>query len=149
MSNITPTQVHVISRTFPFYEKITIHTSAVATFHAPSDLSGIGGMKRACIHAVNHWRNSPGHYDTMFINTTHNASFSSAHGFLDLEVAHAHLFLSFVHEGVKYPCVLVHWFSRPSDVSSDIMGMSLIAIVTANLLMLSFTWTQSLGLPIS
>lgn len=30
----------------PFYEKITIHTSAIATFHAPSDLSGIGGMKR-------------------------------------------------------------------------------------------------------
>ena len=112
----------------PFYEKITIHTSAVATFHAPSDLSGIGGMKRERIHAVNHWRNGPGRYDTMFINTTHsdtddNAGSSSAHGFLDLEVARAHLFFSFVHEGVKYPCALVHWFSRPSDVPSDITGM--------------------------
>ena len=76
----------------PFYEKITIHTSAVATFHAPSDLSGIGGMKCERIHAVNRWRNGPGHYDTMFINTTHsdmddNAGSSSVHGFLDLEVA--------------------------------------------------------------
>ena len=28
-----------------FFERITIHTAVVATFHAPSDLSGIGGMK--------------------------------------------------------------------------------------------------------
>jgi hypothetical protein len=29
-----------------FYGKITIYPSAVATFHAPSDISGIGGMRR-------------------------------------------------------------------------------------------------------
>ena len=112
----------------PFYEKITIHMSTVTTFHAPSDLSGVGSMKCECIHAVNCWRNSPGHYDTMFINTTHSnmdddANPSSVHGFPDLEVAQVHLFFSFVHEGVKYPCTLVHWFSCPSDVPSDIMGM--------------------------
>ena len=28
-----------------------------------------------------------------------------------------------MHEEVKYPCALVHWFSHPSDVPSDIMGM--------------------------
>ena len=53
----------------PFYDKITIYTSVVATFHAPNDLSGIGGMKHERIHAVNCWRNGPGHYDTLFINT--------------------------------------------------------------------------------
>ena len=64
----------------------------------------------------------------MFINTTHsdtdeNANPSSVHGFLDLEVAQVHLFFSFVHEWVKYLCTLVHWFSCPSDVPSDITGM--------------------------
>ena len=83
---------HNILNLPPFYEKITIHMSTVATFHAPSNLSGISGMKCECMHAVNCWRNSPGRYDTMFINTTHsdtddNADPSSAHGFLDLEVA--------------------------------------------------------------
>ena len=76
----------------------------------------------------NRWRNSPGRYDTMFINTTHSdtdddAGSSSVHGFLGLEVVRACLFFSFVHEGVKYPCALVHWFSRPSNVPSDFMGM--------------------------
>ena len=36
---------HNIPNLPPFYEMITIHTSAIATFHAPSDLSGIDGMK--------------------------------------------------------------------------------------------------------
>ena len=44
----------------PFYETITIHTAAVAIFHAPSDLSGIGGMRRERIHAVSRWRRGPG-----------------------------------------------------------------------------------------
>ena len=52
-----------------------------------------------------------------------NADPSSVHGFLDLEVAQAHLFFFFVHKGVKYPCALVHWFSHPSDVPSNIIGM--------------------------
>ncbi|KAG1812062.1 uncharacterized protein BJ212DRAFT_1448197 [Suillus subaureus] len=38
------------------YEKITLYTSAMATFFAPSDLSGIS----------NTWRNGPGHYDCIF-----------------------------------------------------------------------------------
>ena len=33
-------------------EKISVYKSASATFYAPSDLSGIGGMRRECIRAV-------------------------------------------------------------------------------------------------
>jgi hypothetical protein len=29
-----------------FYGKITRYPSAIATFHSPSDISGIGGMRR-------------------------------------------------------------------------------------------------------
>ena len=79
----------------PFYEKITIHTSAIATFHAPSDPSRIGGMKHECIHAVKHWRTGPGHHDSLFINAAHNntesdrglLSSTSVHGIIGLEIA--------------------------------------------------------------
>ena len=112
----------------PFYETITIHTTAIATFHAPSNLSGIGGMKCEHIHAVSHWRGGPGHYDTLFINTSANdvdgnAKDLSTHGILGLEVAHAYLFFSFTLNGVKYPCALVHWFSCTTDTLSDVTGM--------------------------
>ncbi|KAF8232665.1 hypothetical protein L208DRAFT_1167675, partial [Tricholoma matsutake] len=40
-----------------FYSKITIYSSAIATFHTPSDISGIGGMHCEHIHAAKSWRN--------------------------------------------------------------------------------------------
>ena len=115
----------------PFYKKITIYMSTVATFHAPSDPSGIGSMKHECIHAVSHWRKDPGHFNTLFINAAHDNVESddestSNHGFLGLEVARAHLFFSFTHNGVKYPCALVHWFSHMGDMPSDITGMYIV-----------------------
>jgi hypothetical protein len=93
-----------------FYGKITIYPSAVATFHAPSDISGIGGMCRERIRAVKSWRKGPGRYDTIFVNTN-----PSMDGMQGLEVARMHLFFSFSHEGVEYPCALIHWFSRVGD----------------------------------
>jgi hypothetical protein len=73
-------------------------------------------MKRERIHAVKRWRNGPGRYDTILINTAHDDDdSSSARGLLGLEVARARLFFSFTLDGVKYPCTLVHWFSRTGD----------------------------------
>ncbi|KAF8229980.1 hypothetical protein L208DRAFT_1101446, partial [Tricholoma matsutake] len=43
--------------------------SAIATFHALSDISGIGGMHHECIHAMKSWQKGPGHYNTIFVNT--------------------------------------------------------------------------------
>ena len=85
-------------------------------------------MKCEHIHAVSHWRRGPGHYDTLFINTPadnvdDSAEDLSASGILGLEVAHAHLFFSFTLNGVKYPCALVHWFPRMTDMLSDVTGM--------------------------
>jgi len=65
-----------------FYSKITIYPSAVATFHAPSDISGIGGMHHKCICALKSWRNGAGRYDTIFVNTD-----SSVDGMRGLDVA--------------------------------------------------------------
>ena len=101
-----------------FYGKITVYPSAVATFHAPSDISGIGGMRCEQIHAVKSWRNGPGRYDTIFVNTD-----SSIEGMQGLEITHVRLFFSFSHDSVDYPCALVRWFSRVDDLPDDHTGM--------------------------
>ena len=38
-----------------FYGKIMVYSLAVATFHAPGDISGIGGMRHEQICAVKSW----------------------------------------------------------------------------------------------
>jgi hypothetical protein len=101
-----------------FYGKTTIYSSALATFHAPSDISGIGGMRRERIRAVKSWRNGPGRYDTIFVNTD-----SSKDSMRGLDVARVRLFFSFSHNGVEYPCALVRWFSRVGDAPDDHTGM--------------------------
>jgi hypothetical protein len=101
-----------------FYGKITVYPSAVATFYAPSDISGVGGMRREHIRAVESWRKGPGRYDTIFVNTD-----PSAAGMLGLDIARVRLFFSFSHNGVQYPCALVHWFSRMGDSPNSNTGM--------------------------
>lgn len=101
-----------------FYGKVTVYPSAIATFHAPSDISGIGGMRRERIRAVKMWRKGPGRYDTIFVNTD-----SSIEGMRGLEIARVRLFFSFSYDGVEYPCALVRWFSRVGDLPDDHTGM--------------------------
>ncbi|KAG1890562.1 uncharacterized protein F5891DRAFT_1131665 [Suillus fuscotomentosus] len=81
------------------YEKMTLYTSAIATFFAPSDVSGIGGMRYERICAVDTWRNGPGRYDCVF-------------GMRGFDIAQVRLFFSFKHNGVHYPCAFVHWFKH-------------------------------------
>jgi hypothetical protein len=52
-----------------FHKTIRVSTSAVTTFNAPSNISGIGGMHYEHIHAIDTWRNGPGRYDCIFVNT--------------------------------------------------------------------------------
>jgi hypothetical protein len=101
-----------------FYGKITVYPSAVATFYAPSDISGVGGMRRERIRAVKSWRKGLGRYDTVFVNTN-----PSLEGMRGLEIARVRLFFSFSHDGVEYPCALIHWFSRVGELPDDHTGM--------------------------
>ena len=86
--------------------RIEVFNSAVATFCAPSDISGITGMHREHIRATSSWRNGPGRYDTVLINS--NPDIDGANGF---EIARVLLFFAFQHREKHYPCALVHWFS--------------------------------------
>ncbi|KAH9023764.1 hypothetical protein EDB85DRAFT_1870528, partial [Lactarius pseudohatsudake] len=101
-----------------FYGKITVYPSAIATFHAPSDISGTGGMRCERIRAVTSWRKGAGRYDTVFVNAD-----SAVEGMRGLYVARVRLFFSFSFEGVHYPCALVNWFSCKDDSPDDTTGM--------------------------
>lgn len=101
-----------------FYEKITTFPSAVATFYSPSDVSGIGGMRSERIRAVDSWQNGPARYDTIFVETDPDAA-----GMQGLDIARVRLFFSFTCNGFKYPCALIHWFSRVGDAPSPRTGM--------------------------
>ena len=85
-------------------DKIHVFNSAIATFHAPSDISGITGMRREHIRATISWRKGPARYDCILVNT--DPGINGACGF---EIARAFLFFS--HQNKEYPCALVQWFS--------------------------------------
>lgn len=98
--------------------KICVHNSAVATFHAPSDPSGIGGMHREHIRAVPSWRKSSGRYDCVFVNRNPDLP-----GMKGMDVVRILLFFSFNFSGTRYPCALVRWFTIIGDEPDEDTGM--------------------------
>lgn len=97
----------MIEDAYPAIEgKICVFNSAVATFYAPSDVSGVSGMRREYIRATSSWRNGPARYDCVLVNTRLGAN--GARGF---EVARVFLFFSFLHNDKEYPCAFIQWYS--------------------------------------
>jgi hypothetical protein len=130
-------------------EKISIYPSAVATFYAPSDICGAGGMRSERIRAVTSWRNGASRFDTVFVSTD-----PTAEGMRGLDVARVRLFFSFSYEGVLYPCALVHWYSRKGDSPDDTTGMWIVEpdghrMMTVKPLPPSFTLIPSFEQPTS
>jgi hypothetical protein len=87
----------------------TVHVfhSATATFFAPSDPSGIRGMRREYIRATPSWRGKGPRYDTVFV-----VEDDEKPGVRGLNVARIRLFFSFTYNDVEFPCALVEWFTR-------------------------------------
>ncbi|KAG2737545.1 hypothetical protein P692DRAFT_201842928 [Suillus brevipes Sb2] len=102
--------------------KLQVFNSAAATFYAPSDLSGIGGMRREHIRACPLWRNEYPCNDCVFINTD-----SDAEGMRGLEVARVICFFSFKHNWEVYPCALIQWFEKIGDCPDEDTGMWMVA----------------------
>lgn len=101
-----------------FHEPVTIHPSVLATFYAPSDICGTGGMRRERIRAISSWRKGPARFDTIFVCTD-----PAAEGMRGLDVARVRLFFSFQISKTVYPCALIHWFSRVGDSADEDTGM--------------------------
>jgi hypothetical protein len=87
-------------------DKIHVFNSAIVTFYAPSDISGIAGMRREHIRATASWRKGPARYDCILVNS--DPGIDGARSF---EIARVFLFFSFRRQDKEYPCALVQWFS--------------------------------------
>ncbi|KAI9433539.1 hypothetical protein H4582DRAFT_2112842 [Lactarius indigo] len=92
--------------------------SAVCTYHAPSDLSGIGGMHREFIRATPSWKKGPGRYDCIYVERD-----SKLDGFLGLSVACVNLLFSFSFQNTVYPCAFVQWFSTYGNSPCEDTGL--------------------------
>ncbi|KIK32535.1 hypothetical protein CY34DRAFT_18979 [Suillus luteus UH-Slu-Lm8-n1] len=79
---------------------IKVFNSAAATFIAPSDPSGITGMRREHIRAVPSWCNGPGRFDCAFVNTDDRQD-----GILSMDV----------------------WFYRITEERDEVTGMYMVA----------------------
>jgi hypothetical protein len=101
-----------------FDERIHVYPSAVATFYAPSDICGTGGMRRERIRSMPSWRGGPCHHDCVFIETDPNGE-----GMRGLDVGRVRLFFSFKFQKKFYPCALVQWFSHIGDEADEDTGM--------------------------
>ncbi|SJL14821.1 uncharacterized protein ARMOST_18292 [Armillaria ostoyae] len=85
---------------------IYVYHSAVASFYAPSDISGVRGMRREHIQSTPSWHKRP-RRDCAFVVEDEEKL-----GFSGMSVVRILLFFSFVHDGVTYPCALVRWFKK-------------------------------------
>jgi hypothetical protein len=101
-----------------FTGRIRVHNSAIATFHAPCDLSGIGGMRREYIRATSLWYKASSRYDCAFLN--HDPDLSGVCG---MDIVRILLFFSFNFNSKTYSCALVHWFSVLGDEPDEDTGM--------------------------
>ncbi|TEB25835.1 hypothetical protein FA13DRAFT_1796150 [Coprinellus micaceus] len=101
---------------------VKIFYSAVALYHAPSEVSGIGGMKREIIRATPSWQRGPVRHDCAYVEQD-----ADGEGFEGLGVAQVQFFLSFKYgsgkDAVEYQCVFVWWFERYDDSPCDQTGL--------------------------
>ena len=104
----------------PFHKKIHVYASAVSTFHAPSDISGVGGMRRERIRAVASWYNRTARHDCAFVQTNSDPALRGMRG---LDIARIRLFFSFHYNKIFYPCALVQWYSLVGDGPDENTGM--------------------------
>ncbi|KAJ6582258.1 hypothetical protein B0H19DRAFT_1207698 [Mycena capillaripes] len=98
--------------------KVKCFPSAIATFFAPSDQSGLHGAIRERIRAVRSWRGKAPRHDCVYVEAD-----AEQRGFRGLLAARVLLFLSFKHRGVTHECAVVTWFSAIGDEPCSDTGM--------------------------
>ncbi|KAG1752758.1 hypothetical protein EDD22DRAFT_981647 [Suillus occidentalis] len=114
---------HLTLATAPaFMGRIVIYSSAAASFYAPSDLSGTGGMRREHIRATTSWRGGPARNDCVFVSMNDEVSCS-----LDgLAIARVLCFFGLQYQGKYFQCAVVQWFSYVTDSRDPDTGMYIV-----------------------
>ncbi|KAG2028968.1 hypothetical protein BDR03DRAFT_936904 [Suillus americanus] len=98
-----------------FMGRVVIYSSAAASFYAPSDLSGTGGMQREHIRATTSWRGGPAQNDCVFVSMNDKVSC----GLDGLAIARVLCFFG-LHVAV------VQWFSYVTDSRDPNTGMYIV-----------------------
>ncbi|KAK7677769.1 hypothetical protein QCA50_019321 [Cerrena zonata] len=94
-----------------------VFPSAITTFYAPSDPSGIGGMHHERTRATPLWRRRYPRYDCVFVST------GPGRGMRGMHIARVRLFFSFTYAEILYPCAFVEWFVAIDDNPDSMTGM--------------------------
>lgn len=100
-----------------FTSRLSIFTSASVSFYAPSELAGPGGMRREIVRSTSRWYNSYERRDTVIVQVGDEEDVLGG-----MLVARVLRFISFYHEGIRYPCALVNWFI-PEEERDPVTGM--------------------------
>ncbi|KAF8328733.1 hypothetical protein F5887DRAFT_897430 [Amanita rubescens] len=87
--------------------RIYLYPSAIATYYAPSDRSGLGGMLRERIRATHKWRGGGSRYDCVFIKVDEDEA-----GFRGLDVVQVVAFFKVTCNKVEYPGAIVTPFKK-------------------------------------
>ncbi|PPQ97093.1 hypothetical protein CVT26_001021 [Gymnopilus dilepis] len=97
--------------------QIHLFRSAAAVYHAPSDLSGVGGMHREHIRATRSWHGGLHRYDCVFVERE-----LEEEGFRALGMAQVRVLFSFEYNNVPYSCPFVKWFETYGDTPCSDTG---------------------------
>lgn len=116
-----------LSACLQFSGQISVFYSATASFYAPSDPSGIHGMRREHIRATPSWQSGVARRDCIFVNSNPDLD-----GMRGLDVARVLLFFSCRFYDIVYPCALVHWFRRMGDEPDEVTGMWIVQPEVSN-----------------
>lgn len=107
---------------------LTTYNSAVATFYAPSDYSGIGGMRKERIRAVSCWRGVHPRFDTVLLkpNSKSESASNDEPTINSFSVAQVRLFFSFEYHQVSYECTLVYDYQVVNPFPDEVTGMAIV-----------------------
>ena len=98
----------------PWFEgEIRVYHSAVATYYAPSDLCGAGGLRRERIHSTPSFHGSE-RRDTVFVVLDESKS-----GMEGMEIGRVLLFFSFQYRRKDYACALINWYVHDDEPDRD------------------------------
>lgn len=117
---------------------LNVHYSATATFYAPSDPCGAGGMRREHIRSTPSWFGGKSRFDCAFVKHYKTNTMASPP-----DIVRVLLFFSFTFRGVHFKCALIRSFEyisrdidedtgmhivRPSSVSRNPFSISVISL---------------------
>ncbi|ETW82490.1 hypothetical protein HETIRDRAFT_316844 [Heterobasidion irregulare TC 32-1] len=101
-----------------FKGQLSIYHSATITFYCPTELAGIGGMRRETVRSTPRWYGKDKRRDTVLVQV--GPEVDLMRGILVACVLH---FVSFIQQDVQYPCAIVNWFVPKDNEPDQLTGM--------------------------